>query len=86
MAERARTVFGADIGLGVTGIGPEQANPDQAGPDRLAEGFGTVYLCVVTPDGEFARTLAVRGPADTVRERIEPVALHLLRRAMKSSG
>jgi nicotinamide-nucleotide amidase len=96
MAERARAVFGADIGLGVTGIGPDQAGrdqagrdqpgPDQAGPDRRAEGFGTVYLCVVTPDGEFARTLAVRGPADTVRDRIEPVALHLLRRAMKSSG
>jgi nicotinamide-nucleotide amidase len=70
MAEGARTAFGADVGIAVSVLGLD------------AEGLGTVHLSVVTPDGEYARSLAGTGTADQVRERTTPVALHLLRRAL----
>jgi nicotinamide-nucleotide amidase len=71
MAERARTVFGADVGIGVTALSTE------------AESLGTVHLSVVTPDGEFARSLpGTSTAAELQRERATPLVLHLLRQAL----
>jgi nicotinamide-nucleotide amidase len=71
MAEGARNAFGADIGIGVTALSTEP------------ESLGTVHLSVVTPDGEYARSLPGNGTADEMqRERATPLALHLLRRAL----
>lgn len=74
MANGARRMFGADVGLGTTGVG---------GPDEI-EGrpVGTVCLAVVTPDE--TRTATVRLPGD--RERIRQFSsislLDLLRRSL----
>jgi len=74
MAEGARTAFGADVGLGVTGIADLPGSPS------------TVHLSVVTPDRALARSLVVAGPAGIMRDRVGPVALHLLRQALAGSG
>ena len=70
MADGARAVFGADVGLGVTAIGFNTEN------------LGTVHLSVVTPEGVFDRALTVPGTVDTLRERVGPIALHVLRKAL----
>ncbi|HST81641.1 MAG TPA: molybdopterin-binding protein [Kineosporiaceae bacterium] len=71
MAEGARTVFGADVGIAITALSTQ------------AESLGTVHLSVVTPDGEFARSLPGIGTATELqRERATPLVLHLLRQAL----
>lgn len=73
MAEGARAVFGADVGLGVTAVGFDTEN------------LGTVHLSVVTPDGVHDRALVVPGTPDALRERLGPIALHLLRKALAAN-
>jgi competence/damage-inducible protein CinA-like protein len=72
MAEGARARFGADVGVGITGI---------AGPGGGTEGkpVGTVHLCVVGPEGRRTRSLVLPGSRAAVRERSVTVALQLLR-------
>jgi nicotinamide-nucleotide amidase len=72
LAEGARSRFGADVGVGVTGI----AGPGGGSPDKPV---GTVHLCAAGPDGELARSVVLPGDRPTVRERSVTVALHLLR-------
>jgi len=73
MAEGARRAFGADVGVGVTGI---------AGPGGATTGkpVGLVHLCVVAPDGR-RQHLERRFPGrrDTVRTLSTAAALHLVR-------
>lgn len=59
LAERARVVLGADVGLGTTGV---------AGPDPQ-DGIspGTVHIAVATPTGTVVRTLALVGDRATIR-------------------
>jgi nicotinamide-nucleotide amidase len=75
MAEGARTVTGADVGLGITGV----AGPD----DQEGVAPGTVFVGLVLP-GRAPETREVRVPGD--RERVRQYAaisaLDLVRRAL----
>jgi nicotinamide-nucleotide amidase len=72
LAEGVRERFGADIGVGVTGI----AGPDGGTADKPV---GTVHLCAVGRDGRQVRSLRLPGSRDAVRTRSVVVAMHLLR-------
>jgi nicotinamide-nucleotide amidase len=76
LAEGARRRFGADVGVGVTGI----AGP---GGGSLDKPVGTVHLAVVGPDGAAAgKSAAVRGSREAVRLRSTTLAVHLLRQVL----
>lgn len=72
MAEGARRVLDADVGLALTGV---------AGPDEQ-DGMpvGTLCVGVVTDAGSFARTLRLPGQRDPMRQLAVISALDLLRR------
>jgi nicotinamide-nucleotide amidase len=73
LAEGARGRFGADVGVGITGV---------AGPGGGSAGkpVGTVHLCVLGPDGvELSRALSLPGSRSAVRNRSVTMAMHLLR-------
>ncbi|SEL28092.1 competence/damage-inducible protein cinA [Blastococcus sp. DSM 46786] len=72
LADGVRARFGADIGVGITGI----AGP---GGGTEAKPVGTVHLCVVGPDRAEERSLAVPGSRTAVRERSVTMVMHLLR-------
>ncbi|MCU1668611.1 MAG: Competence/damage-inducible molybdopterin binding CinA-like protein [Blastococcus sp.] len=72
MAEGARARFGADVGIGITGI----AGPGGGTPDKPV---GTVHVSVVGPDGGESRALRLSGSRTVVRERSVTVAMQLLR-------
>jgi nicotinamide-nucleotide amidase len=72
LADGARARFGADVGIGVTGI----AGPGGGTPGKPV---GSVHLVAVGPDGTAARSLVVGGGRTAFRERTTEVALHLLR-------
>jgi len=76
MAEGARRIFGADIGIGVAGsVTLADALADRERPS-------SVHVCVLTPDGGFTRTVPAVGTVGAVRGRVVPAALHLLRLAL----
>jgi nicotinamide-nucleotide amidase len=79
LADGARRAFGADYGIGVTGV---------AGPGGGTEEkpVGTVCFSVAGPDGRVDRTLRFPGDRVTVRDRSTTVALHLLRRLLLGSA
>ncbi|MGY1735936.1 competence/damage-inducible protein A [Geodermatophilus sp. SYSU D00684] len=72
LAEGARARFGADVGVGVTGI----AGPGGGTPDKPV---GTVHLCAVGPMGQQARSVRLPGSRTAVRERSVVLAMHMLR-------
>jgi len=76
LAQRAIERFGADLGIGVTGI---------AGPDGGTAGkpVGLVCFCVAAR-GEAAleRSLNLPGGRQDVRDRSTTVAMHMLRRVL----
>ena len=80
LAEGATERFGADFGIGITGI---------AGPDGGTEEkpVGTVCLSVLERGGRrITRTTRLPGNRADVRDRSTTVALHLLRRLLVGDG
>ncbi|HZL55080.1 MAG TPA: competence/damage-inducible protein A [Solirubrobacteraceae bacterium] len=75
LAQGARKVLGADIGIGVTGV---------AGPGGGTEEkpVGTVWLALVRPGGQITRRADQRGSRADIRERSTTSAMHLLRRLL----
>jgi nicotinamide-nucleotide amidase len=69
--------FGADVGIGITGI----AGPGGGTPEKPV---GTVCLCLARRDGErIERTVQLPGGRAMVRERTTTVAMHLLLRLLR---
>ncbi|MGY1733695.1 competence/damage-inducible protein A [Geodermatophilus sp. SYSU D01045] len=75
LAEGARARFGADVGVGVTGV----AGPGGGTPDKPV---GTVHLCAVGPMGQQARSVRLPGSRTAVRERSVVLAMHMLRQLL----
>jgi nicotinamide-nucleotide amidase len=75
LADGARSVFGAEFGVGITGI---------AGPGGGTEEkpVGTVCFSVAGPAGRLDRSVRLPGDRVMVRDRSCTVALHLLRRLL----
>ena len=76
LADGALERFGAQVGVGITGI---------AGPDGGTEQkpVGYVCWCVKRADGrKLARDIRLPGDRNEVRDRATTVAMHLLRRLM----
>jgi nicotinamide-nucleotide amidase len=75
LAEGARARFGADVGVGITGI----AGPGGGTPGKPV---GTVHLCAVGPDGREPRSVVLPGSRSAVRQRSVTLAMHLLRQLL----
>ncbi len=74
MARGARRVFGADVGVALTGV---------AGPDEPeGEPRGTVWVAVATEGREEARRFVAPGDRAGVRRWAAQAALILLRRVL----
>jgi nicotinamide-nucleotide amidase len=77
LAEGARGAFGAELGIGVTGV----AGPGGGTPEKPV---GYVCLCVAGPDdARLARALQLPGDREAIRDRSVTAALHLLRRLLR---
>jgi nicotinamide-nucleotide amidase len=72
LAEGARARFGADVGVGITGV----AGPGGGTPEKPV---GTVHVCVAGPGGRQLRALRLPGSRSVVRDRSVTMTMHLLR-------
>jgi nicotinamide-nucleotide amidase len=80
LATGAAAAFGADFGIGITGI---------AGPGGGTEEkpVGTVCFSVCSRDGaRLTRRLLLPGNRSDIRDRSTTVAMHLLRRVVLGEG
>jgi nicotinamide-nucleotide amidase len=75
LAAGARARFGADVGVGVTGI----AGP---GGGTAEKPVGTVHVAVVGPEGTATKSVVLPGSREAVRQRTTTLALHLLRQLL----
>src|SRR3954471_24872045 len=79
LADGARAAFGAEIGIGITGI---------AGPGGGSEEkpVGTVCLSVALNGERWDRTVLLPGDRQTIRERTTTVVMHGLRRLLHEAA
>jgi nicotinamide-nucleotide amidase len=79
LADGARERFGADVGIGITGI---------AGPGGGTEEkpVGTVCLSVAGDGERWDRTVLLPGDRQTIRERTTTVVMHGLRRMLREAA
>lgn len=76
LADGALDRFGADVGVGITGI----AGPDGGTPEKPV---GYVCYCAAERSGSrIVRTVTVPGDRATIRDRSTTVAMHLVRRLL----
>ena len=76
LAEGARSRFGADVGVGITGI----AGPGGGSPEKPV---GTVHLCAVGPSSKgLSRSVVLPGSRSAVRHRSVALAMHMLRQLL----
>jgi competence/damage-inducible protein CinA C-terminal domain len=74
LADGARDRFGADVGVGITGV----AGP---GGGTEAKPVGFVCFCVTSSDGQvIGRELTLPGERQDIRERATDTAMHMLLR------
>jgi len=82
LAQGAMERFGADVGIGLTGVaGPEGGSEDKP--------VGRVCFCAragTGEDGEILRSFDLPGSRSDVRDRSTTVAFHLLRRLLLGEG
>jgi nicotinamide-nucleotide amidase len=79
LADGARAALGAEVGVGVTGI----AGPGGA---TAAKPVGLVWLSVGHRDGRrLTRSVTLPGTRADIRDRATTVALHLVRRLLRSA-
>lgn len=80
MADGARERFGADVGVGITGVAGPGGGTD-------AKPVGYVCVCVSTAEGGgLAGDPVLPGDRATIRDRSVTVAMHLLRRLLAAPG
>lgn len=81
LADGARERFGADIGIGITGIAGPGGGTDE-------KPVGTVCFSVSggPAGGRITRSVRLPGSRSDVRDRSTTVAMHLLRRLLVGSG
>jgi nicotinamide-nucleotide amidase len=80
MADGARRVLGADIGVGITGV----AGPGGGTADKPV---GYVCFCVTTDNGQVREASpTLPGGRSDIRERSTDVAMHLIRRVLTSAS
>ncbi|MGH2932531.1 MAG: competence/damage-inducible protein A [Gaiellaceae bacterium] len=79
MAAGARTTFGADVAVSVTGI----AGPGGGTPEKPV---GLVFLHAQGPDGDKRLEIQFPGDRDAVRRRATAAAHHLVRRLLAQSS
>jgi nicotinamide-nucleotide amidase len=80
LADGAASRFGAEIGIGITGI----AGPDGGTKEKPV---GTVCFSVSSRDGRrITRNTRLPGDRADVRDRSTTVAMHLLRRLLRGEG
>lgn len=75
LADGARSAFGADVGIGITGI----AGPGGGTPEKPV---GTVCVSVADGADRLDRTVRLPGDRAAVRERTTTVTMHLLRQLL----
>ncbi len=84
LADGARSAFGADVGVGITGV----AGPGGGSPEKPV---GLVWLSVTLDGadrseiGQLTRSVQLPGSRADVRDRATTVAMHLIRRALVAS-
>lgn len=79
LADGARKRFGAEVGVGITGVAGPGGGTD-------AKPVGYVCFCVTTADGQvLARDPRLPGGRTDIRERSTDVGMHLLLRAARGS-
>lgn len=79
LAEGARRRFGADLGIGVSGI----AGP---GGGTAEKPVGTLHLAVAAATGTTTAAHRLRGDRGAVRERATTLVLHELRQLLTAAG
>jgi nicotinamide-nucleotide amidase len=75
LADGAAARFGADIGIGITGI----AGPDGGTPEKPV---GMVCVCLVWGSRRIERTLQLPGDRAMIRDRTTTAVMHYLRRLL----
>jgi nicotinamide-nucleotide amidase len=77
LAQGAAERFGADVGVGITGVAGPGGGSDE-------KPVGTVCFSVTVADGaRTTRALRLPGGRSDIRERSTTVAMHLLRRLLR---